>query len=243
MPKVKNLKIDDVKPLIGNLSRPNYYQVNFGGLSRDLTDYLRDRDVRKTFVGKEVGLMCYNASLPGSSLATVETSNYHGVVENFAHTKIYTTLDLEFYCDDEYRTLKFLEHWMEYVVSGNGTGNSFYAQRNYSHRLKYPSDSRSGYKSEGTKIIKFENNYQQALEYSFIGLFPANLSSTQLRYGPNSEITRVTCSFKYDRYIAGSIYSYDFIRGSGNNLSATLRDSFRDITSGNILDLINRFIN
>ena len=243
MPKVKTLTIDDVKPLIGSLSRPNYYQVSFGGLSRDLTDYLRDRDVRKSFVGKDVGLMCYNASLPGSSLATVETSNYHGVVENFAHTKIYTTLDLEFYCDDEYRTLKFLEHWMEYVVSGNGTGNSFYAQRNYSHRLKYPSDPRTGYKSEGTKIIKFENSYEQALEYSFIGLFPANLSSTPLRYGPNSEITRVTCSFKYDRYIAGSIYSYDFLRGSGNNLSANIRDSFRDITSGNLVDLINRFIN
>lgn len=239
MPVVQNLKLEEVKPIIGNLSRPNYYQVAFGGLSAGLFSYLGSRGVGSQFIGGDMGLMCYNASLPGSSLATVETSNYHGVVENFAHTKIYTSLDLEFYCDDEYKALKFLEHWMEYVVSGNGTGTQLYAQNSYNHRLRYPSDPATGYKSEGTKIIKFENNYEQALEYSFIGLFPSNLSSTPVRYGPNSEITRVTCSFKYDRYIAGSIYSYDFLRGSANNLVSTIRD----ITSDNVLDLLNRFIN
>lgn len=239
MATVKNLKLEEVKPIIGNLSRANYYQVAFGGLSGGLYSYLSARDVGSQFIGNDMGLMCYNASLPGSSLATVETSNYHGVVENFAHTKIYTTLDLEFYCDNSYKALKFLEHWMEYVVSGNGTGQQLYAQSSYNYRLRYPSDPSTGYKSEGTKIIKFENDFNRALEYSFIGLFPSNLSSTPVRYGPNSELTRVTCSFKYDRYVAGSIYSYDFLSGTANNLVSTIRD----LTSGNVLDLLNRFIN
>ena len=239
MTTVRNIKLEEIRPLLGNLSRANYYQVGFGGLSTQLFSYLSARGVNPGFIGDDMGLMCYNASLPGSTLATVETSNYHGVVENFAHTKVYTSLDLEFYCDDEYKALKFLEHWMEYVVSGNTTGRQLYAQGSYNYRLKYPSDPLSGYKSSGTRIIKFENDYDRAIEYSFLGLFPSNLSSTPVRYGPNSELTKVNCSFKYDRYIAGSIYSYDFLSGTANNLQATIRD----LTSTNILDLLNRVIN
>lgn len=239
MTTVRNIKLEEIKPLLGNLSRANYYQVGFGGLSTSLASYLSARGVNSQFIGDDMGLMCYNASLPGSSLATVETSNYHGVVENFAHTKVFTSLDLEFFCDNEYKALKFLEHWMEYVVSGNGTGGQLYAQNSYNYRLKYPSDPATGYKSSGTRIIKFENDYKRAIEYSFIGLFPANLSSTPVRYGPNSELTRVNCSFKYDRYIAGSIYSYDFLTGTANNLLSTIKD----ITSSNILDILNRVIN
>lgn len=235
---VRNIKPEEIKPLIGNISRPNYYQVVFGGLSSGLSGYLNSRGVDNQFIGSDMGLMCYNASLPGSSLATVEATNFHGVTENFAHTKLYTTLDLSFYCDREYKAKKFLEHWMEYVVSGNGTGNSDYSQTNYNHRLRYPNDPGTGYKSQATKIFKFENDYKQILEYSFIGLFPSNLSSTQVQYGTNSEITRVNCSFKYDRYIAGSISSYDSILGTSNNLLSTVRD----ITSNGI-GLINRLFN
>jgi len=236
---VRNIKLEEIRPLLGNLSRANYYQVGFGGLSAELSAYLTARGVSRQFIGDDMGLMCFNASLPGSSLATVETSNYHGVVENFAHTKVYTSLDLEFYCDNEYKALKFLEHWMEFVVSGNGTSNQLYAQSGYNYRLKYPTDPITGYKSAGTRIIKFENDYDRAIEYSFIGLFPANLSSTQVRYGPNSELTKVNCSFKYDRYIAGSIYSYDFLSGTANNLISTIKN----LTSGNVLDLLNQVIN
>ena len=238
MATVRNINLEEVKPLIGNLSRPNYYQVVFGGLSAGLTGYLGARGVDAEFIGNDMGLMCYNASLPGSSLATIESTNYHGVTENFAHNKLYTTLDLSFYCDNEYKAKKFLEHWMEYVVSGNGTASLDYSQRNYNYRLRYPYDPATGYKSQSTKILKFENDYKQVLEYSFIGMFPSNLSSTQLQYGPNSEITRINCSFKYDRYIAGSIYSYDYLLGTANNLISTVRD----LTSGG-LDLINRLIN
>ena len=65
------------------------------------------------------------------------------------------------------------------------------------------------------------------MEYSFIGLYPSNLSSVPVRYGPNNEITRVTCSFSYDRYVAGSKRSFDWILGNSNN---------RDQSNGNFID-------
>lgn len=232
---VRKLNLEDVRPLIGQLSRPNYYEVQFGGLSIDLTRFLGNRGVSNRFTSGEFGLMCYEAALPGSSLGDVQSNNFHGVTENFAYQKIYSTLNLQFYCDDEYRGLKFLEHWMEYVVSGSPLPASQYASPGYSYRLNYPAD----YKSNSTKITKFEIDYQRTLEYNFIGMFPKDLSSTQLRYGPNSELTRISCAFTYDRYIAGSVDSYNTASGRGNNLSAILRD----ITSSDPLRLINRIVN
>ena len=38
-----------------------------------------------------------------------------GVTENMVHSRIYTPIQLEFYVDNEYKALKFLEHWMEFI--------------------------------------------------------------------------------------------------------------------------------
>lgn len=236
MPEI--ITLADIKPLIGNLSRANYYEVKFGGLTAGLRQYLSARDVGSQFIGGDAGLMCYNASLPGSSLAKVESSNFSGVVENFAHTRIFTPINLEFYCDNEYKVLKFIEHWQEYITSGNGNGAN-YSSPYYNYRAKYPNDPADGYKANSTRILKFENDYKRVMEYSFIGMFPLDMSSTPVRYGPNSELTRISCSFAYDRYIAGSIYSFDFIQGNFNNL----RGIISDITDGNAAGLLSRFIN
>lgn len=234
----QNLTLADVKPLIGNLSRANYYEVQFGGLSPGLLAYLGARGVDPFFIASGAGLMCYSGSIPGASLAKVESTNFTGVVENFAHTRVFTPLTLEFYVDDEYKMLKFLEHWQEYVTSGNGNGLN-YASPYYNYRAKYPNDPQDGYKCNSTRIRKFESGIERILEYSFIGMFPVDIASTQVRYGPNSEITRVSCSFAYDRYIAGSIYTFDYIRGLGNNLVGIVND----IVDGNGLGLLSRLIN
>lgn len=232
MPRI--LRLEDVKPLLGNLSRDNYYQVQFGGLGLELQSYLTARGVGSFFGAEDMGLLCYQAQIPGASLAATESTNYHGITESFAHRRIYTPLSLNFYVDSEYRAMKFLEHWMEYSISGNGTrlGSDYY-NKNYSYRMKYP----DSYKSNATKIFKFENNFQQILEYSFYGMFPINISSVPVQYSNQSDITRVTCEFRYDRYIAGSNLSADIIRGSGNNLESSLR------SVNSVLNTVNNVVN
>ncbi len=125
---------------------------------------------------------------------------------------------------------------MEYIVSGNGTGGQRYAGSNYNYRLKYPNDPGNGYKCNSTTIYKFEGSLLSGsvMEYSFIGLYPSNLSSVPVRYGSNNEITKVTCSFSYDRYVAGSIRSYDSILGLANNLTGGF--------VGNVLDTVQGLV-
>ena len=114
-------RISEIKPIFGNLAQTTHYQVSFGALPRPLRDHLNVRGVDWRFVAENAGLLCSSASLPGSSLGTSDVvGDVTGVTEKMAHTRIFTSTDLTFYVDKEYKMIKFLEHWIEFVSSGSG---------------------------------------------------------------------------------------------------------------------------
>jgi len=204
-------KISQFKPLITNLAQTSHYQVIFGGLNGTLMSYLAERGVDTRFVTESAGLLCSSASIPGSSLATADINgNYMGVQEKMAHTRIFTQMQLEFYVDSDYRMLKFLEHWMEFIAGGSEKDSSL---REYSYRMRFPDE----YKSNATKIIKFDRDYRREVEYNFIGLFPINLSSLPVSYD-SSNVLKVSIAFNYERYIPGKITSQAKKSGSSNNV-------------------------
>ena len=182
----------------------------FGGLNGPLRTHLSSRGVDTRFITESSGLLCSSASIPGSSLATADiTGNFMGVQEKMAHTRIFTEMQLEFYVDSDYRMIKFLEHWMEFITDGSEVNQS---QRRYYYRMRYPKD----YKCDKTKIIKFDRDHKKELEYTFIGLFPKNLSSIPVSYG-TSDILKVNVAFEYERYIAGKSTSKSVATGTSGN--------------------------
>lgn len=214
MPAPIRRKISHFKPLITDLAQTSHYQLSFGFLPLGLRNHLLARGIESRFVGEGVGLLCNSASLPGSSFGTTDISgNYIGVVEKFAHTRLFTQIDLEFYVDNQYRTLKFLEHWMEFISSGS-TASPY--DKGYFFRMKYPEE----YKTNQTKIVKFEKDYRRSLEYTFYGLFPLSLNSTTISYN-SSEILKATASFSYERYVCGRTLSADIYAGVDNNRDST----------------------
>ena len=223
MPTPKS--ISNFKPLITNLAQTSHYQVIFGlPSSGTLSSYLSARGVNTTFVTESSGLLCSSASIPGSSLGTADINgNFMGVQEKMAHTRIFTQMQLEFYVDSDYRMMKFLEHWMEYIASGSGQNA---ASTGYYYRMQYPDD----YKSNSTKIIKFDRDYAKEFEYNFIGLFPINMSSVPISYD-SSEIMKVSVSFNYERYIPGKISSYSSVSGTSNNVQSGSQSSSATTTS------------
>ena len=201
-------KISDIKPLFTNLAQTSHYQVIFGGLSPDLQFYLRNKGVDSRFIVENVGLLCSSASLPGSTHDTAQVSgNYTGVIEKFAHTRIFTEIALEFLIDKEYKVLKFLEYWIEYISSGSNVSK---ANAGYFYRMKYPYPDKNGkgggYKCDQTKILKFDRDYQNEVQYNFFGMFPISLSSLSVSYD-ESQILKASASFNYERYVMGDISS------------------------------------
>lgn len=213
-------RISDIKPLFTNLAQTSHYEVKFGGLSEQLMNYLRIRGVSSRFVAEDAGLLCHNAVLPTSQFATVDVpGNYTGITQTFAHRRIYQDISLEFYVDNNYNTLKFLEHWMEFIASGasnpiDGTNLpiNMNVDEGYFIRMQYP----KYYKSNRTKIIKFDRDYQREIEYTFIGLYPYNIASIPVSYG-QSDVLKMQVTFKIDRYVIGRSYSIDYSRNSDGN--------------------------
>lgn len=213
-------RISDIRPLFTNLAQTSHYEVKFGGLPGELVSYLGTRGVNARFIAEDAGLLCHNAVLPTTQLSTVDISgNYMGITETFANRRVYQDISLEFYVDKNYKTLKFLEHWMEFIASGSTNPIDSFNQpisnnvdQEYIIRMQYP----KYYKSNRTRITKFDRDYQKEIEYTFVGLYPYNIASIPVSYS-SSDILKMQVTFKIDRYVIGKSYSLDIFANEDNN--------------------------
>lgn len=204
-------KINQIKSLFGNLAQSSHYQVVFGGLQSELLGYLGIRGVDSRFISEDAGLLCYSASIPGSSFATSDINgNFTGVSEKMAHTRMFQQMSLDFFVDADYKVLKFLEHWIEFIGSGSNVSSSI--PEGYFFRMQYPSK----YKSYATRLYKFDRNYGSQIEYTFYGLFPVALDPTVVTY-QGSEVLKCSATFNYERYISGRVTSYAVNTWQDNN--------------------------
>ena len=176
------------KSILGSIA--NLFEVSFSGFPIAIgTDLFRER---------ELGLLCSEASLPATSFGTLEVNgHYQGRTEVFAHTRIYPSLTLTFYETLDHKSLMFFEDWQEYITE-DGTNQS---DPTHYYRMKFPND----YKCDSIYITKFEKSYRgfgysNTLTYQFMRAFPKNVTSVPVAYG-QSEFTKVTVEFAYDRYI------------------------------------------
>ena len=189
----------EVKSLIGGLAQTNHYVVSFSSLTPAVETYLkrysRLKNLRE-FLSRRAGILCSDASLPTSNLATAEVKdNFMGIPQEYAHTRLYTDTDFTFYIDQDYTILKIFEGWMEYIGSG-ATRRMRQQDKGYYRRMQYPDN----YKVSNMQITKFEKNHRRELRYKFINAFPKSITPVQVSYG-DADVLRVTVSFNFDRYV------------------------------------------
>ena len=223
MPRPSPKKISQIKPIVSRLALTSHYAVEFGGLHPRLRRHLSDRGIDARYITESIGLLCSKASLPGSGFATADiVGNFQGVTERMAHTRTFTQMSLEFYVDTSYRSLKFLEHWMEFMSSGSSTGEDGVnpLRDGYYFRMRYPNE----YKCDETRIVKFEKDYNRYIEYRFFGLFPIALDSVSVSYD-GSSLLKATATFNYDRYVSGQSRSIDEFFRTDNNKDSTSASS------------------
>jgi hypothetical protein len=145
-------------------------------------------------------LACSEATLPGSSLATLEINNdYTGVTERHAYRRIYDDrIDLTFYVDTKYTVIRFFETWIKYIanesISGVEGGPSGLISPNFFYSVRYPEEYQTKF-----SIVKFERDYQSSLSYTFLKAYPISISSMPISYD-SSSLLKCTVSFTYSRY-------------------------------------------
>jgi hypothetical protein len=205
MPLARHYKVSEIKQKLLHPAQTSVYAV----------EILTKRNINN-FVGvnlpkdqEAINLACCEASLPGSSLATHEVNNdYHGTSEKMAYRRIYDdTIDLTFYVDYRYNTLKYFLGWMSFIVGeGNYFGQDEYTDPTTFYRMTYP----KSYKTR-IRLLKFEKDITKSapkykIGYNFIDAFPINIASTPISY-EQSDLLKVTVSFSYTRYVVKSRFS------------------------------------
>ena len=109
MPRPFPKKISQIKPTLTELAQSSHFIVEFGGLEWTIESISQEEGMDSRFIGDNLSLLCNRASLPGSGLATADVvGHFHGVTEKFAHTRTFVQMEMEFYVDNSYRSLKFL---------------------------------------------------------------------------------------------------------------------------------------
>ena len=145
----------------------------------------------------QLNLMCSEAVLPGSQLATLEiTNDFQGVTERHAYRRQFDqSIDLTFYVDAEnYLPIKFFEKWISYIMSE--TTDNDMAFENYSYRVRYPDQ----YTATGLTVTKFEKDHQNQIEYEFVKSYPLAITSMPISYEAAS-LLKVSVQMTYIRYI------------------------------------------
>ena len=224
---VKPRKISDFKPTFTNLAQTSHYQLIFGGLPLGVRQHLNIRGVDYRFMTETTGLLCSSAVIPGSTLADTKViGNFQGVIENMSHARIYPDITLEFYVDIEYKVLKFFEHYIEFVAGGSREDQS---RDDYYHQMEYPAD----YKMYKTKLLKFDRDYNNEIQYNFFGMYPYQITNIPVRYEA-SQVLKMSVNFHIDRYSSGRYSSYDKYRARHNNRNEILPDPEKRKNQSNV---------
>jgi hypothetical protein len=213
---------DDFISNFSRVAQTSHYKVEFRGIDRlsRLSSYLSQRGVGSSFIRRELGEYCRSAVLPGTQIQTFDAPNqFPGVTQNFAYRRQFPQFDLRFYVDYEYKVQKFFELWQEFILSGSNSVDGLdFDQKNYYYRAQYPEH----YKCERIRILKFDRDYENRIEYNFMNAFPVNINSTQISYDA-SRVLEVTVRFAYERYVFGAVDSY----------SKALKDAFSQVQTSN----------
>ena len=203
----------------------NFY-VEVGVPGDEALDYIKARLGGAFTLGEggqqgTLNLLCTEAKLPGSSLATFEiTSDFTGVTERHAHRRMFdASIDLTFYVNaEQYLPIKFFEAWIDYIAGANLEEQK---SSSYHYRMHYADDYTS---KQGLAVTKFErdsyapsdsgelgykpgDSYEPTgseLRYNFIRSFPTAITSMPVSYEGTS-LLKCTVSMTYIRYVIGSV--------------------------------------
>jgi len=164
---------------------------------------------------------CEEAQLPNTNTAQ---GQYNGIYVgsgqvSYAHTRVYTELQLGFMLDANLSALKFLNKWMDFIFSGESKGvagsqewsdqaTNLSLEKMSSPRLRPTNRSiRLNYKNDYARtmlITKTEQgpyapNQRAPITYVLEEAYPYAVDAVPLAFG-NAQITKVTAQISYARH-------------------------------------------
>ena len=160
--------------MIGDGARPNLFSV---------TLIFPTIAANGAAAGSRATFMAKSAQLPGSTVGTVPVF-YFGRELKFAGNRTFPDWTLTIINDEDFSIRNSLESWMNAINSHAGNVRNAQA----SNPAGYTVDA------EVTQFLKTGNILKK---YTFVGLFPIDVSPIDLDWGSNDTIEEYTATFAY----------------------------------------------
>lgn len=155
---------------------------------------------------KDISILAYEAVLPGTSFELGQVfGDREGVTEQYPTRRVFPPVDVSFYVNHDYETIKYFEKWVNSISTITDQKVS-----NASYKFKYPST----YEKE-VIITKYEREFfnetdrlknnitarepKMILKYHLVNAFPSNIISLPVSYS-DPDVLKTTITFNYDRY-------------------------------------------
>jgi hypothetical protein len=179
---------------------------------------------------EDITLYCDSVTLPGLSLATVDSRPYgYGPSELKAHTPLFQPISATFIVDAKGYTLSFFRNWMRGIVNYTSEGRAVHrSQVNGMYAFE------SAYKSEyetNLELIVLSGEVQSS-NFNELNLdivsrttitraFPMEIGSVQLNYGFNDQYLSIPVSFSYFDWYTEDLDQSGYQTGTQEDAGAT----------------------
>ena len=213
------VRVDKIKAKLLRPALTSHFLVEIPQPTKKFPDGYLSKNGISNFDQEQLNLLCSEATLPGSSLATHENnSDFPGVTQKFAYRRLYDDrIDFTFYVDAEnYLPIKYFESWIKFIVAESiskdtDSGKLEIKSSEYFYRVKYPEDYIA---QSGLKVTKFERDHTGTeLIYNFVSAYPIAITSMPVSYDASS-LLKCTVSFSYIRYYIESLEGSTATQGS-----------------------------
>ena len=192
--------------LQGDGARPNLFQVNFGVLPNFA------QTVNQTGLGQLVNpnplgnnsllsFMAKSAQIPGASIGTVPVY-YFGREMKFAGNRTFADWTITVINDENFQIRSAMENWMNAINSHVGNIRNPGA---ISPTGTSGISGGSSYVADATvqQFSKLGTTIPQGL-YTFVGMFPTDISPIDLSWDANDAIEEFTVTFAYQYWTNGN---------------------------------------
>ena len=178
-------------------------------------------------VEEQMEYYCNEAQLPNinTSEGTINGMYMGSGSVKYAHTRVFTEIQLGFICDANMSIMKFLNAWQDYMFNWDGS-----TDKNRNVTVKYQDEYVCDLAIMKTELSPYEGELRNPLTYVLERAYPYAIDAVPMQFGSN-QVTQVTAQFSYMRHyvsnndirnIEGDVLGMEYRLGSFAGPTSTM---------------------
>ncbi len=147
-------------------------------------------------IPEQMEYYCNEAQLPNINTAegTINGMYLGSGAVKYAHTRVFTEIQLGFICDANMSIMKFLNAWQGFMFN-EGQG----VDKNRNITIKYQDEYVCDIAIMKTELSPYEGELRNPLTYVLERAYPYAIDAVPMQFGSN-QVTQVTAQFSYMRH-------------------------------------------